>query len=100
MTLHIDDMSKPVTIDAVLTLSSCTTICVLTDYQIQLTFLPSELKVDEDVMFSYAQAVSNVPQSSPFVEVMQTNWDATQSKLQIKLKNTQGWQNQIGRAHV
>lgn len=92
MTLHIDDMSKPVTIDAVLTLSSCTTICVLTDYQIQLTFLPSELKVDEEVMFSYAQAVSNVPQPSPFIDVPQASWDANQSKLQIKLKNSQGWQ--------
>ncbi|MCV5975934.1 protein-disulfide reductase DsbD family protein, partial [Escherichia coli] len=75
MTLHIDNMSKPVTIDAVLTLSSCTTICVLTDYQIQLTFLPSELKIDEQVMFSYAQAVSNVPQPSPFIDVTQASWD-------------------------
>ncbi|EMN7237293.1 thioredoxin family protein [Vibrio parahaemolyticus] len=91
MTLHIDNMSKPVTIDAVLTLSSCTTICVLTDYQIQLTFLPSELQIDEQVMFSYAQAVSNVPQPSPFIDVTQASWDANQSKLQIKLTNTQGW---------
>ncbi|HDM7598220.1 TPA: hypothetical protein PZ808_003163, partial [Staphylococcus aureus] len=69
MTLHVEDMNKPVTIDAKLTLSSCTTICVLTDYHIQLSFLPSELQVDEDVMFTYAQAVSSVPQASPFVEV-------------------------------
>ncbi|NMS37807.1 cytochrome C biogenesis protein, partial [Vibrio parahaemolyticus] len=66
--------------------------CVLTDYQIQLTFLPSDLKVDEDVMFSYAQAVSNVPQPSPFIDVTQASWDANQSKLQIKLQNSQGWQ--------
>ncbi|ELB2898739.1 thioredoxin family protein [Vibrio alginolyticus] len=92
MTLHVEDMSKPVTIDGVLTLSSCTTICVLTDYKIQLTFLPSDLTVDEDVMFSYAQAVSNVPQPSPFIDVTQASWDANQSKLQIKLQNSQGWQ--------
>ncbi|MCR9530383.1 protein-disulfide reductase DsbD family protein [Vibrio alginolyticus] len=92
MTLHVEDMSRPVTIDAVLTLSSCTTICVLTDYQIQLTFLPSDLTVDEGVMFSYAQAVSNVPQPSPFIDVTQASWDANQSKLQIKLQNSQGWQ--------
>lgn len=92
MTLHVEDMSKPVTIDAVLTLSSCTTICVLTDYQIQLTFLPSDLTVDEGVMFSYAQAVSNVPQPSPFIDVTQASWDVNQSKLQIKLQNSQGWQ--------
>ncbi|ABU71800.1 protein-disulfide reductase DsbD family protein [Vibrio campbellii] len=92
MTLHVEDMNKPVTIDAKLTLSSCTTICVLTDYHIQLSFLPSELQVDEDVMFTYAQAVSSVPQASPFVEVTEANWDANQSKLQIKLTNSQGWQ--------
>ncbi|EOD9421160.1 TPA: protein-disulfide reductase DsbD family protein [Vibrio campbellii] len=92
MTLHVEDMNKPVTIDATLTLSSCTTICVLTDYHIQLSFLPSELQVDEGVMFTYAQAVSSVPQASPFVEVTEANWDANQSKLQIKLTNSQGWQ--------
>lgn len=92
MTLHVEDMNKPVTIDATLTLSSCTTICVLTDYHIQLSFLPSDLQVDEGVMFTYAQAVSSVPQASPFVEVTEANWDANQSKLQVKLTNSQGWQ--------
>ncbi|AYO09809.1 cytochrome C biogenesis protein [Vibrio campbellii] len=92
MTLHVEDMNKPVTIDATLTLSSCTTICVLTDYHIQLSFLPSDLQVDEGMMFTYAQAVSSVPQASPFVEVTEANWDANQSKLQIKLTNSQGWQ--------
>ncbi|UTZ37864.1 cytochrome C biogenesis protein [Vibrio campbellii] len=92
MTLHVEDMNKPVTIDATLTLSSCTTICVLTDYHIQLSFLPSDLQVDEGVMFTYAQAVSSVPQASPFVEVTEANWDANQSKLQIKLTNSQSWQ--------
>ncbi|PQJ39880.1 cytochrome C biogenesis protein [Vibrio campbellii] len=92
MTLHVENMNKPVTIDATLTLSSCTTICVLTDYHIQLSFLPSDLQVDEGVMFTYAQAVSSVPQASPFVEVTEANWDANQSKLQIKLTNSQGWQ--------
>ncbi|WP_404973150.1 protein-disulfide reductase DsbD family protein [Vibrio campbellii] len=92
MTLHVEDMNKPVAIDATLTLSSCTTICVLTDYHIQLSFLPSDLQVDEGVMFTYAQAVSSVPQASPFVEVTEANWDANQSKLQIKLTNSQGWQ--------
>ncbi|MFN1534679.1 protein-disulfide reductase DsbD family protein [Vibrio jasicida] len=92
MTLHVEDMTKPVTIDATLTLSSCTTICVLTDYHIQLSFMPSDLQVDEGVMFSYAQAVSSVPQASPFIDVTEANWDANQSKLQIKLTNSQGWQ--------
>ncbi|GAB7226951.1 protein-disulfide reductase DsbD family protein [Vibrio rotiferianus] len=92
MTLHVEDMNKLATIDATLTLSSCTTICVLTDYHIQLSFLPSDLQVDEGVMFTYAQAVSSVPQASPFVEVTEANWDANQSKLQIKLTNSQGWQ--------
>jgi suppressor for copper-sensitivity B len=91
MMLHIEDMSNPVSIDAVLTLSSCTTICVLTDYPIQLTFDPSDLQINEEVMFRYAQAISNVPQPSPFIEVTQADWDANQSTLQVKLTNTQGW---------
>lgn len=91
MTFHVEDMSKPVMIDATLTLSSCTTICVLTDYHIQLAFIPSYLQINEDAMFTYAQALSRVPQASPFIDVTQAIWDAEQSKLQVTVNNTQGW---------
>ena len=55
---NVDQVSR---LKGILTLASCTTICVLTDYDIDLTFDPANLSLDDDVAFSYAQAVSSVP---------------------------------------
>lgn len=91
MTLHIKDFNQPVKLDADLTLSSCTTICVLTDYPFSLTFVPSELKVSESAMFTHAQAISQVPKSSPLIEQQNAIWDPNSNQLQVTLTKSLGW---------
>lgn len=91
MTLHIKDFKQPVKLDADLTLSSCTTICVLTDYPFSLTFVPSELEVSESAMFTHAQAISQVPKSSPLIEEQNAIWDPNSNQLQVTLTKPLGW---------
>ncbi|MCG9649238.1 thioredoxin family protein [Vibrio brasiliensis] len=91
MTLHIKDFKQPVKLDADLTLSSCTTICVLTDYPFSLTFVPSELEVSESAMFTHAQAISQVPKSSPLIEQQNAIWDPNSNQLQVTLTKPLGW---------
>ncbi|CDU02790.1 protein-disulfide reductase DsbD family protein [Vibrio coralliirubri] len=91
MNLHIDDMNKPVELNAVLTMSSCTTICILTDFDINLVFNPSEMTVDNDAMLVYAKAMSEVPKDSPLVEGTSTIWDARKSQLQVIATHQIGW---------
>jgi len=91
MTLHIKDFKQPVKLDADLILSSCTTICVLTDYPFSLTFVPSELEVSESAMFTHAQAISQVPKSSPLIEQQNAIWDPNSNQLQVTLTKSLGW---------
>lgn len=91
MTLHIKDFNQPVKLDADLTLSSCTTICVLTDYPFSLTFVPSELEVSESAMFTHAQAISQVPKSSPLIEQQNAIWEPSSNQLQVTLTKPLGW---------
>lgn len=93
MTLHIKDFNQPVKLDADLTLSSCTTICVLTDYPFSLTFVPSELEVSESAMFTHAQAISQVPKSSPLIEQQNAIWDPNSNQLQVTLTKPLGWRS-------
>jgi suppressor for copper-sensitivity B len=92
MTLHVDDFNQPVFIDAKLTLSSCTTICVLTDYPLSLSFTPNELTVSEQAMYIHAQAISMVPKPSPLISDQQAKWDKRTNQLEVTLTKSLGWQ--------
>ncbi|EGA72119.1 membrane protein suppressor for copper-sensitivity ScsB [Vibrio sinaloensis DSM 21326] len=91
ITLQVEDWSQPVNIDATLTLSSCTTICVLTDYPIQFTFTPSQLEVSESAVYQHAKAISLVPKESPLIVLTQAIWDQENKLLELTLENVQGW---------
>lgn len=91
MTLHIEDWSKPVSIDATLTLSSCTTICVLTDYSIDLVFEPQQLTLSESEVYQYAQAISLVPKASPLIQASEAVWDSQKQILEVRLDKSLGW---------
>ncbi|OAJ93378.1 protein-disulfide reductase DsbD family protein [Vibrio bivalvicida] len=91
MTLHVEDFYKPVSLDAKLTLSSCTTICVLTDYPFSLDFIPSELVVSEQAMYQHAQAISQVPKASPLISEQSAVWDSSTNQLQVTLIKPLGW---------
>lgn len=91
MTLHIDDLNKPVTFKADLTLSSCTTICVLTDYPFELTFTPADLTLSKEAMHVYAQGLSQVPKESALISDVEAVWDATKMQLQVTASKKMGW---------
>ncbi|MEI8595852.1 protein-disulfide reductase DsbD family protein [Photobacterium sp. Hal280] len=91
MTIKTEDFSQPVILLATLSLSSCSTVCVITDYPIDLSFIPSKLTPSEPDMRRYAQALSTVPQASSLAGIKSAIWDADQSTLQLVLSNAQGW---------
>ncbi|PMJ92636.1 protein-disulfide reductase DsbD domain-containing protein [Vibrio sp. 10N.261.55.A7] len=93
ITLHVEDMNAPVVFKSTLTLSSCTTVCVLTDYPIDLSFVPSELLISDEAMHIHAQGVSQVPKASPLIQEVTATWDANQSLLQVTATKALGWKS-------
>ncbi|WP_305372717.1 protein-disulfide reductase DsbD family protein [Photobacterium leiognathi] len=91
MVLHVEELSKPVALNATLTISSCTSICVLTDFPIKISFVPNDLISNDKAMLTYARAMSKVPKDSPLIENVKAKWDKTQSKLIITANHQIGW---------
>ncbi|MCW8344821.1 thioredoxin family protein [Vibrio sp. ZSDZ65] len=89
--IEVNDIHEPVNLSATATISSCTTVCVLTDFPIDMTFVPSELSLSETAMYQYAQAMSLVPKASPFIDGVQAIWDASRQELQVTVLNARGW---------
>lgn len=77
--------------DAKLTLPSCTTICVLTDYHLQLPLDPN-FTFDEQLNHDYQQAIGKVPRPANVVSPQTLTWDGTNKQLEIVLNNERGWQ--------
>ncbi|MGF1688312.1 thioredoxin family protein [Photobacterium japonica] len=92
MTLHIEDMEKPVFVSGKLTMSSCTNICVLTDYEITLNFQPNAVRYNEEAMHLYNQGMSHVPQAQPSVTIDAASWDEKSRELTLVATNSLGWQ--------
>ena len=94
LTLKVDDIAAQTQLRGKVTLSTCTTICVLTDYQISLDFTPNALQADTDAMLAYNKAVSLVPQKCcPRGQNPATmGWDAARGQLEVRL-NDANWQS-------
>lgn len=91
MTLHVENINKPVFLSGKLTMSSCTNICVLTDYELTLDFNPATLSASEEAMHLYNQGMSHVPKQSSAISVEQISWDRSNQTLSIVATNPQGW---------
>ncbi|WP_439126489.1 protein-disulfide reductase DsbD family protein [Photobacterium sanguinicancri] len=91
MTVTVDDFSKPVFLSGKLTMSSCTSICVLTDYEVVMDFIPNQLTPSTDAMHLYNQGMSNVPADSANVSIDQTSWNNDKQELSVLISNTQAW---------
>ncbi|MBC7004444.1 thioredoxin family protein [Photobacterium sp. BZF1] len=91
MTIHVEDMSKPVFLSGILTMSSCTNICVLTDYEIFLDFNPASLTASEQAMHLYNQGMSHVPTEQPSVDIKALSFDKDKKVLSVVASNTLGW---------
>ncbi len=92
--LTLDDVAADTKLHGKFTLSSCTTICVLTDYEISLDINPSEMTADTEAMFAYNKAISKVPlalSTSQSAADIKLGWDSAKSQLEVVLSDTQ-WQ--------
>ncbi|PSJ44948.1 copper-binding protein [Zobellella endophytica] len=85
------DAASPLTLEAVLTLPSCTTICVLTDYPLQLTLDPT-YRPGEALYHQYQQALSRVPRPAGLVQAEPLIWDKERQQLAVSLHHPRGWQ--------
>lgn len=92
MTLHLDDINQPVSLDGTLTLSSCTNICVLTDYRIRLDFTPNQLQPVPAAMHLYSQGISAIPKTVSQVRLEQAYWNPVTAHATLKLSYPGGWQ--------
>ncbi|MGF1702257.1 thioredoxin family protein [Photobacterium makurazakiensis] len=93
MTLYIDDMNKPVFLSGVLTMSSCTNICVLTDYEISLSFNPADLTASAEAMHLYNQGMTLVPKTQATVELNALSWNKDKRVMSVVATNTLGWKS-------
>jgi suppressor for copper-sensitivity B len=102
--IHVKEPAQPSALRGTLTLASCTTICVLTDYEIDLDFDTNQLTINEDVAFAYAQAVSSVPilVNQKAIELQKDNanitsiissWDQIKQQVVVTLSHQIGWEN-------
>ena len=93
LVFHIDDFDQPVRLLGDFRLSSCTTICVLSDYSLDLSFVPSSLKPDPTAAFAVDKALSRVPALMPdsgFGDVSAI-WDASRQILRVTAERDEGW---------
>ncbi|WP_079253910.1 protein-disulfide reductase DsbD family protein [Endozoicomonas arenosclerae] len=92
--IKVENLDDPVSINAKLQLSSCTTICVLTDYNIQLDFTPSELQTDPEASFLIDRALSQVPTYMPDTGLSTESvlWDKANNKVVVMASSETGWE--------
>lgn len=91
VTLTLKDPNLPALFRANLTFPSCTTICVLHDYAIELPIDGQSLALDEQAMFLFNQGMSRSPKSAYHVSNEQLFWDKANQQLVVQLDNDQAW---------
>jgi suppressor for copper-sensitivity B len=104
LTLDLQNLSKPTLLKGRFTIASCTTICVLSDYDIKLAFTANDLIVDQDIAFNYAQAKGSVPilidqaqikegKNNVSINALQSYWDQNKQQLTVQINNQFNWNN-------
>ncbi|MCE2571091.1 protein-disulfide reductase DsbD family protein [Motilimonas eburnea] len=85
--IKVSQFNAPSQLTGTLTLPSCTTVCVLTDYQLQLDFNPSELSIDSDAMYAYNKAMALVPVQDPkLAKLDQLIWQQERQQLAFDIQ--------------
>lgn len=80
-------------ISGTLTMSSCTTVCVLTDYPIDLQVDLDTLTVDSDRAFAFNQAMGKVPREYDSNNVKRAIWSDANQRIQLTIERDGGWQD-------
>jgi len=99
LTLYVQDPTKPTWLKGVLTLPSCSTFCVLNDYNVELNFVADDLVINEPASVIYQQALTSVPiklnqqannKQLP-INVLSSAWDSELQQLSVEIENQNGW---------
>jgi len=85
MQLQFEDIKKPLILAGTLTLSSCTTICVLTDYDINMSVDIKNLQADAEAMFLYNKSITQVPRKVDDNNAIELLWDQANSQVQATI---------------
>jgi len=104
LTLELEELNQATLLKGRFTLASCTTICVLSDYDIELSFTPNDLILEQDIAFNYAQAMGSVPilidetqvesaKNSASITALNSYWDQKKQQLTVQIGNQFDWQN-------
>lgn len=93
LTITLAHADQPAHLSARLRLPSCTDICVITDYPIELAINPQTLNLDQEAMFLFNQGLSQSPRANTDIDVMASYWDGEQQQLVVQLSNKNQWQS-------
>ena len=84
--IQLDQLDAATQLRGKFTLSSCTTVCVLTDYQLQLDFNASQLSINNQAMFLFNKAMAQVPRTdNPSAQLSQLTWQQDTQQLSFKV---------------
>ncbi|NWO01892.1 MAG: thioredoxin family protein [Idiomarinaceae bacterium] len=90
--IQLSPNARQAHISGTLTMSSCTTVCVLTDYPIDLHVDLDTLTVDSDRAFAFNQAMGKVPREYDSNNVKQAIWSDANQRVQLTIERDSGWQ--------
>ncbi|MFP3354508.1 thiol:disulfide interchange protein, partial [Pseudoalteromonas sp. SIMBA_153] len=80
--IQLSPDARQARISGTLTMSSCTTVCVLTDYPIDLQVDLDTLTIDSDRAFAFNQAMGKVPREYDSNNVKQAIWSDANQRIQ------------------
>ncbi len=93
MELTFNDINKPVNFSGKLTLPTCTNICVLTEYDLELDPIAlTDIEANPEAQHLYQQGISNVPTQSNLTRIIAASFNHESQQLQLQLEHTDGWE--------
>lgn len=92
--LTFNDINQPIVFSGKLSLPTCTNICVLTEYELDLPAVTLlDIKTDAAAQHLYQQGLATVPMQSDSIRVINASFDYDSQRLQVKLEQSKEWQN-------
>ena len=85
LTITLENFSQPVSLISTLSLPTCTNICLLTNFDIYLDFVPNLLQHNLDAVLIHNQALSQVPKPTTLSPPPQLFFDSNQNLLTLIL---------------
>ena len=95
LSFKVSDLNKPVWLNGTFWLPTCTNMCVLTDYPLDITFTPSELIADGEAQYLINKSLARVPGFMPDggMKADSLIWDETNKVIKLSVESETGWVN-------